>query len=283
MSTIRERLGEIISTAVTAFFALAVMTAVSTLIRNAILNPRPHAYGLQVSLQEIKTVEREVLVNTDVNARDPCIVNGELEDNVFPAPDRVRRNPESWAPNIEVMRRTFDRRRILVSGSIDFASCWDWNTKAIYTVVLARYETPRMKINEVPIVDAILRDVRPSAEILALAKKQDKGKELTPTEAERYQAFENSTRSVHDAPRVMLDHIRKSVTFNQSFKYTLEDMYPGTLDRVPLDIVVRFQVMSYTGYAPLREDVIGGKISVAPDVTPPHVHPVDNAGAEEAQ
>ncbi|AYU77473.1 hypothetical protein, conserved [Leishmania donovani] len=183
--------------------------------------------------------------------------------------------------------RTIDRVVLYLSGSVDFSPCWDWNTKAIYVSFIARFPSKSASQNDVVLLDAVLRPVSLPAKIARLAKlrRQERraalpgsGNEratvaagaspaatqmLTDEERQQLAAFEQALRNVeHDHPSVYIDHIDKRLVLNDSFKYFVDAFDDTSLGGNTVEVVLRYQVMSYSGWAPVREDVLGHQVKV---------------------
>ncbi|KAG5509235.1 hypothetical protein GH5_06323 [Leishmania sp. Ghana 2012 LV757] len=180
--------------------------------------------------------------------------------------------------------RTIDRVVLYLSGSVDFSPCWDWNTKAIYASFVARFSSRSVSKNEVVLLDAVLRSVSLPAQLAQLAelRRQERsaallgsGNEraavvagvaaplLTDVERQQLAAFEQMLRnSDHDHPSVYIDHIDKRLVLNNSFKYFVDAFDDTSLGGNTVEVVLRYQVMSYSGWAPLREDVLGHQVKV---------------------
>ncbi|CAJ1006909.1 putative Signal peptidase subunit [Leishmania naiffi] len=184
--------------------------------------------------------------------------------------------------------RTIDRVVLYLSGSVDFSPCWDWNTKAIYASFVARFSSKTASQNDVVLLDAVLRPVSLSEQLARLAelRRQERsaalpgsGSERTAaaaagapadatqmlTDAERQQlaAFEETLRSNdHDHPSIHIDHIDKRLVLNESFKYYVDAFDDVSLGGNTVEVVLRYQVMSYSGWAPVREDALGHQVKV---------------------
>ncbi|KAG5509085.1 hypothetical protein JKF63_06093 [Porcisia hertigi] len=181
--------------------------------------------------------------------------------------------------------RTTERVSLFLSGTVDFSPCWDWNTKAIYVSFIARFSSKSVVQNDVTILDAVLRPVSLPAQLAQLAEKRRqerraassrsdtektsavKGPVATPllTNAERQQLadFERTLRSDnHDHPSLYIDHIDKRIVLKDSFKYYVDAFDDISLGGNTVEVVLRYQVMSYSGWAPLREDVLGHQVKI---------------------
>ncbi|CBZ25074.1 conserved hypothetical protein [Leishmania mexicana MHOM/GT/2001/U1103] len=183
--------------------------------------------------------------------------------------------------------RTIDRVALYLSGSVDFSPCWDWNTKAIYISFIARFPSTSASQNDVVLLDAVLRPVSLPAKLARLAKlrRQERSaalpgsgngratvaaraspaatQMLTDEERQQLAAFEQTLRNVdHDHPSVYIDHIDKRIVLNDSFKYFVDAFDDTSLGGNTVEVVLRYQVMSYSGWAPVREDVLGHQVKV---------------------
>ncbi|CAG9571404.1 conserved hypothetical protein [Leishmania major strain Friedlin] len=182
--------------------------------------------------------------------------------------------------------RTIDRVVLYLSGSVDFSPCWDWNTKAIYVSFIARFPSKSAPQNDVVLLDAVLRPVSLPAKIARLAKLRRQERRaalpgslneratgeagaspaatmLADEERQQLAAFEQTLRNVeHDHPSVYIDHIDKRLVLNNSFKYFVDAFDDTSLGGNTVEVVLRYQVMSYSGWAPVREDVLGHQVKV---------------------
>eukprot|EP00796_Vickermania_ingenoplastis_P000506 gene506-276_t len=158
--------------------------------------------------------------------------------------------------------RRFDQVRVSISGMINFSPLWDWNTKAIYVAFVARYATPGTPDNEVAFADVVIRappsrGSRPDfINELLLRPTSDWSVE----EVDMFNEHLQSLRTPHDVPSLLVDPYEKHLYLNDAIKYVVEDYHTGYLSYTNLEIVMRYQVMSYSGYAPLKENVMGGPI-----------------------
>lgn len=158
--------------------------------------------------------------------------------------------------------RKFDRLQISVSGQVNFSNCWDWNTRAIYMNILGRYEvTNKTSFNEVTFLDAIIRNEHLPRDLRYLQHKHFT--EMTAKELKQWSKFSDLiTNHRHDHRSLFIDHIHKVIYLNHSKKFPLDDFYSNSLHGVNMQIIVRYQVLSYTGWVPIREDVIGGSVNI---------------------
>ncbi|KAG5482862.1 hypothetical protein LSCM1_06894 [Leishmania martiniquensis] len=199
------------------------------------------------------------------------------------AEDRSRKEwqRQRLPDGVQLGIRTTDRIVLYLSGSVDFSPCWDWNTKAIYASFVARFSSPSAVENEVILLDAIIRSASLPAQLARLAelRRQERSAALVGsgnnraagaatallTDAERQQlaSFEQTLRHAeHDHPSVYIDHIDKRLVLNNSFKYFVDAFDDTSLGGNTVEVVLRYQVMSYSGWAPLREDVLGHQVKV---------------------
>ncbi|KPA75170.1 hypothetical protein ABB37_08832 [Leptomonas pyrrhocoris] len=180
--------------------------------------------------------------------------------------------------------RTTHRIVLYMSGSIDFSPLWDWNTKSIYISFVARFQSPSTAQNDVVFLDAVMRPVSPPASmarLAALRRREREAKRLLDhsinagtvapsvaveplmTEAERQQlaAYEETLRSrEHDHSSLYVDHVDRVLFLNESFKYFVDAFDDVSLPGSVVEVVLRYQVMSYSGWAPVREEVLGHKV-----------------------
>ncbi|EPY28651.1 hypothetical protein STCU_04949 [Strigomonas culicis] len=187
-------------------------------------------------------------------------------------------------PGAIIADRAFRRMVLKVSGQLDVSRNWDWNTKSIYVSFIARFraaEETRDVWSEVLFLDCMVRrtpdppalvarlfdrlhhrySTRSGSERVGLASV------WTPAEQQQYNEYHAALpHQEHDHPSVLVDHARRVLYFNESFKYYVEDFDGGGLLRErPLEVLMRYQVMSYSGWAPVREVALGaaGLIFVA--------------------
>lgn len=161
--------------------------------------------------------------------------------------------------DIAAFFREVDVVLVNVSGMLDFSSCWDWNTKAIYVSVLVSYATPSTPQNEVTVMDVVLR---PSPKrhswrqsirnFFSLDGSRAPWDSPTLT-AEQYEAQLRSLSNSHDAVGTLQDPYLKRVYLHNAWKYSWKSYHSGTLPFRLVDIKVRYQVMSYSGWAPVKE------------------------------
>lgn len=159
-----------------------------------------------------------------------------------------------------------DRARIAVSGRVDFSDCWDWNTKAIYASFVAIYATPAIPHNEVALSDVVLRPpprisaippvIQPLVASLKKTANTTGTRRWTHEQRQAFQDYLVTLRNEHDSVGAIQDPFQKLVYFNKTEKYDLEDYYSGFLSGTKVKIVMRYQVMSYSGWAPLKELVV---------------------------
>lgn len=161
--------------------------------------------------------------------------------------------------DIVALIREVDEVLVHVSGVLDFSSCWDWNTKAIYVSVLVSYATPSTPQNEVNVVDIVLRPspLRRSwtsalRNFFSLDDARAPWDSPTLTDKE-YRAHLRSLRNSHDPDGALQDPYKKLVFLNNAWKYKWLSYHSGTLPFRLVDVKVRYQVMSYSGWAPVKE------------------------------
>lgn len=177
---------------------------------------------------------------------------------------------EHYYPQLLPFERESDSVLLRLSGEVDVKQLWDWNTKAIYLSFLARYRTNRTRLNEVVFLDVIVRDVSLPWKLRRL--KGTTAETRSPSEEAAYQGFLRSVRHpVHDAEGVSIDHVAKKVLLKKAAKYSVDDLYSHTLAGTEVEVVVRYQVMSYSGWAPVRElpPARTGPLLAVPHVAPP--------------
>lgn len=279
-----------------SFLAIAFATAMSTITRNWILQPHAIVSNLSATITSavpmaahgiasLDTTVNQYMINgklednirltlpdSPVDAYTQRFINHmislkKLNVNGDFASGDDKLNLSQLSPEVAMEKlsergvkylhrlRIFDRVEIAVSGTVDLAPCWDWNTKAIYIAFIARYRTALAAMNEVTFLDAIVRHTTLSKEMRALQSIEPA--QRTHDQVQRWREFEESLRNpVHDHPSLRIDHINKKVYLNQSSKYFLEDVYTNTLGGVKVDIIMRYQVQSYSGWAPLRDDAV---------------------------
>lgn len=302
-STARSRLFAVFSVAFNAFLVLAGVTAATTIARNLVLQPaavvttplelrlssvydvtsftRIHRWLVPPTPLQMESITQRVANGSlaEMPRFPPAFnyyyANGLLESNVellspddprYPAKDEKGNPPVP--PYLQLATRHFDRLMAFATGAVNFRPCWDWSTKAIYVSLVARYKTTGCSVNEVTFADAVIRDVSVPSRLAPVAEKRHEGVVLTEEEAKEWEAFEESIRHPHhDHPSVYIDHVEKTVTFKNSMKYYLDDFYSDSLPGTPLEVVVRYQVMSYSGWAPLREDAVNGRVRVVAPTT----------------
>lgn len=197
----------------------------------------------------------------------------EDEEGGAPKPDH---QTLQWEPNVvNIFNRTtsdgrvipylvreFDEMKITVSGTVDFSQCWDWNTKAIYVVFVAIYSTMGTPQNEVAFADVVLRPPPPRR------RQPEKIREIltkpsfswSQEELDEFNKHLATLRSKHDVPSLLVDPYEKHIYLNEAIKYQVSDYYFGYLPYTKIEIKMRYQVMSYSGYAPLIENTLGGHI-----------------------
>lgn len=159
------------------------------------------------------------------------------------------------------VRRETDVVATNVSGFLDFSRCWDWNTKAIYVTVLVQYATPSTPDNEFTLVDVVLRPHPRRRSVLGAlrgvflsdAPSEWRGKKYS---SATYVEHLETLRNNHDSFGSLQDPYAKMVYFDNAWKYQLESYQSGTLPFRTVELKVRYQVMSYSGWAPLQEFVI---------------------------
>lgn len=174
-------------------------------------------------------------------------------------------------PDPTFIVREVDTLQFNVSGMLDFSRSWDWNTKAIYVAILVRYSTPATPVNELTLVDVVLRSSKRRHRGLGLlgsllsifsSDSPAEWKKSKPSPA-AYNEHLRTLRNEHDPPGCVQDPDSKLIFFKDAWKYPWESYQSGTLPFRTVEVVVRYQVMSYSGWAPLNE------ISIYP-------HPQDN-------
>lgn len=172
-----------------------------------------------------------------------------------------------WEPNTKLrymateentpfLVRSFDKVRLEVTGTIDFSSCWDWNTKAIYVAFVVMYSTPTAEYNEFTFADVVLRPP-PSRRHLPVGIRN-----LTVTDPftwsaddlDRYKEHLSSLSNHHDPVGLVQDPYLKQIHLKHSLKYLVEDYDTGHLPLTHVAVKMRYQVMSYSGWAPLKEN-----------------------------
>lgn len=302
----RQRGCDIVASAVSAFLFMAVLTATSTILRDVVLRPRPIVRDIRVAgtsaLYEVHTPT--LLSPTQRDAALYYVDGREGEGRVLPENirqlDLVDRDGDTQE---EKQRKAWQRDRVppgyglglrathrvilYLSGSIDFAPLWDWNTKAVYISFVARFVAPSTPMNEVVFLDAVMRPVSPPAPILRLAGLRRQEREarrrleeaaarsgahasaasaealLTDDERQALSAYELTLRNPeHDHPSLQIDHLDRVLFLNESFKYFVDAFDAASLPNAMVEVVVRYQVMSYSGWAPVREEPLGHQVKV---------------------
>eukprot|EP00744_Colponema_vietnamica_P019455 GILI01027517.1.p1 GENE.GILI01027517.1~~GILI01027517.1.p1 ORF type:complete len:197 (-),score=38.47 GILI01027517.1:96-608(-) len=54
--------------------------------------------------------------------------------------------------------KPIDRIILYTNGTVDFTSCFNWNTKQLFVMFVAEYQTSTYKRNEITVMDAIITD-----------------------------------------------------------------------------------------------------------------------------
>lgn len=303
MHSMRQRACDIAATAISAFLAMALLTAVSTIMRDIVLRPRPIVSDVRISsaspLYQMRAPTLLSLAVPDAalyyvpSSEGGGAPERRLPSNIVvmdmadgPADTDEDRRRKAWQrqrvpPGHEVGIRSSHRVALYLSGIVDFAPCWDWNTKAIYVSFVARFESRTTTQNDVVMLDAVLRPASLPANIAHLAERRRReraalaaavalpagsvalAEELTDLERQELAVFERSLHSrEHDHPSVYLDHIDMRVVMNESYKYFVDAFDDASLVSNTVEVVLRYQVMSYSGWAPVREDVLGHQVKV---------------------
>lgn len=264
MFSVRQRLCDITTVTLVAVIFMAGLTAASSIIRDVLVRPRPVITALSISASPVFELRQPTVLPA---SGGQYRVKGKLDPSI----EMIDGAEETYnlPPGLKVGIRNVDRLGIYVSAVADFSACWDWNTKAIYISVLARYRTYAATENEVIFADAILRRVTVPKELQPLQSLEVS--EMTPDQQQQWLAFEKEVRhQQHDHASVHLDHVRHRVSFNHTLKYFVDDYAGHSLPGKEIEVVVRYQVMSYSGYAPVREDVVSGHAFFrAPEVSIP--------------
>lgn len=316
MHSMRQRGCDIVASAVSAFLVMALLTAATTIVRDVVLRPRPVVHDVRISgTSPLYLVRTPTLLSRSLpdaalyfyhpaNAAPHTLelpANIEVLDLVDRAGDSEDdRKRKAWQrqrvpTGFDLGVRSTNRIILYLSGSIDFAALWDWNTKAVYISFVARFTAPSAPANDVVSLDAVMRSVTVPASVARLADRRRREREakrladaattnnggggggaassgaavaaVEPllTEAERQQltAFEATLRNKeHDHPSLYIDHIDRVLYLNESFKYFVDAFDNVSLPGRAVEVVLRYQVMSYSGWAPVREEVLGHQVKV---------------------
>lgn len=291
MYSMRQRGCDIVASALSAFLVMALITAATTIMRDVLLRPRPRVHNLRISgMSPLYLVHAPTLLSTkqadaalyyhtvpDGEAKElpPNIELVDLTDREGDSEEARRR--KSWhRQRVPVgfdlgVRRTH-RIALYLSGSIDFSPLWDWNTKAVYISLVARFPSRSTSQNDVVFLDAVMRPVSPPASIARLAARRRRERAggaavesppLSDAERQQLMAYEQTLRSPeHDHSSLYIDHIDRVLFLNESFKYFVDAFDDVSLPGNVLEVVLRYQVMSYSGWAPVREEVLGHQLKV---------------------
>jgi hypothetical protein len=296
MHSMRQRGCDIVASAVSAFLIMAVLTAATTILRDIVLRPHPIVHDVRVTgVSPLYVVRTPTLLSKQLpdaalyyhpNHEGDGVelpANIELVDLLDREDDSEEtRKQKNWQrqrvpPGYELGARATNRVALYLSGSIDFSPLWDWNTKAIYISFIARFQSPSTSLNEVVFLDAVMRPVSPPASILRLAalRRQEREKRnsissgaavaalLSEEERQKLETYEKTLRSrEHDHPSLYIDHIDRVLFMHESFKYFVDAFDNVTLPGGTVEVVLRYQVMSYSGWAPVREEVLGHQVKV---------------------
>ncbi|GET87245.1 hypothetical protein, conserved [Leishmania tarentolae] len=311
MHSIRQRSCDIAASALSALLVTAVLTAMTTILRDLVLRPRPIISDVRVSsFSPLYHVRSPTLLSPEnphaslyylpgnssgdqSSAARQLPANIELVDMADrPEDSAEERQRKAWQrqrlpKGFSLGTRTIGRVVLYLSGSVDFSHCWDWNTKAIYISFIARFSSTSTSQNDVILLDAVLRPVSLPAKLARLAERRRQERKaallgsgneratvaagsapasaqmLTDEERQQLAAFEQTLRNVqHDHSSVYIDHIDKRLVMNNSFKYFVDAFDDTSLEGNTVEVVLRYQVMSYSGWAPVREDVLGHQVKV---------------------
>lgn len=159
--------------------------------------------------------------------------------------------------------RQFDQVQISVTGMVDFSTCWDWNTKAIYVTFIANYSTIATT-SEMTFLDVVLKPPPPrrqlSGEIQAILAKRERGETLFNSEWQKFHTHLRSLRTIHSVEGALVDPYQQRIYLDKAFKYYVEDYDTGYLPYSTLEVTMRYQVMSYSGWAPVYQSSLGGRL-----------------------
>ncbi|KPI88387.1 hypothetical protein ABL78_2506 [Leptomonas seymouri] len=306
MNSKRRRLCDIVASSLSVFLFALLLVAISSILRDLLLHPRPIVHDVRVSsTSPLYVVESLCLLSThhpdaalyylpsnssangvrlpsNIEVIDLSDREGDSEE------DRKMKNAQRsrLLPGMSHGKRTTNRIMLYLSGYIDFSHLWDWNTKAIYISFVARFQSPSTTQNEVTFLDAIMRPAAPPvsiARLAALRRREWEAKreldlaiksgaasatasvESLLSDAERQQLADYEKTLVneeHDHPSLFIDHIERILFLNNSFKYPINAFDDISLPGRVVEVVLRYQVMSFSGWAPLREDVLGHQVTV---------------------
>lgn len=283
----RQRACDIVASSLAVFLVMALLTAATTILRDVVLRPQPVISNLIVAGSPLyhlpmyalipQNISRSVYaINSTALAPNVEIVDTTADSSSNEAEQRRKLQMRNYIPpGFQMAQRRVHRTVFYLSGELDFSRCVDWNTKAIYISFVARYHAASVTQSEVTILDAILRPVNPPAAIAnlaALQRREEKQKqqlspgaegELLLTEGERLvlkRYVDSLPPSEHDHTSLTIDHIGRRLLLHNSFKYYTDAFDDASLSANEVEIVLRYQVMSYSGWAPVREDVLGHRV-----------------------
>lgn len=66
--------------------------------------------------------------------------------------------------------RVVDRTVVRATGTADFSSCFNWNTKLVYVFLVVEYQTDKFDLNEITIYDKIITESEAKMTLSAAAE-----------------------------------------------------------------------------------------------------------------
>lgn len=286
MHHVRTRFVEIVSHVLTAYLMLAVLAASSTVVRNAVVHPSPTVVSFSVKASEPENHRKMYRLPRDFSSSLYYVgTNSSSGESIWepnarlyvPSSAAAAAGPRDPAAEVIYLIRQVDYVELKVSGNIHFSPCWDWNTKAIFVSFVASYQTAGATVNEVTFADMLLRPpplpTSIPAPVRALLRSSA---EWTHEDEVLYDEYLRSLRTSHDVPSVRIDPHEKSIVLEDVMKYPVEDYQSGSLIGRSITIRMRYQVMSYSGWAPVVDKELGAiRFNVQTEVFTDVVEDVD--------